>query len=108
MIVGSWYDRQSQPFRAGIFYCCNGLGAIIGSLVFYGVGQETTFAVYKAIFIICGGVTFLWGFVLLWQLPDSVLAAHHYTTEEKLMVIGIGRRNQTVSRLQHTPRWLSY
>lgn len=96
MIVNSWYDRKSQPFRAGLFYGCNGVGAIIGSLLMYGIGQIDGFPVYKSIFLICGGITFLWGFVLLWKMPDSVLTARQFTMEEKLMLIGIGKRNQTV------------
>lgn len=29
MIVGMWYMRQDQPFRAGIFYSCNGIGVMV-------------------------------------------------------------------------------
>jgi sugar phosphate permease len=29
MIVSMWYTREQQPFRAGIFYCCNGVGAMV-------------------------------------------------------------------------------
>jgi hypothetical protein len=31
MIVAMWYLRQEQPFRAGCFYCCNGIGSMVGS-----------------------------------------------------------------------------
>lgn len=28
MIVSMWYTREKQPFRAGIFYCANGIGSM--------------------------------------------------------------------------------
>ncbi|KAJ5167386.1 uncharacterized protein N7482_006167 [Penicillium canariense] len=37
MIVGMWYTRDQQPFRAGIFYSCNGLGAVIGGVLTFGI-----------------------------------------------------------------------
>jgi MFS family permease len=33
MIVSMWYMREQQPFRAGIFYCCNGVGAMVSVLL---------------------------------------------------------------------------
>lgn len=33
MIVSMWYMREQQPFRAGIFYCCNGVGAMVSAFV---------------------------------------------------------------------------
>ncbi|CAG8957882.1 hypothetical protein HYFRA_00000222, partial [Hymenoscyphus fraxineus] len=96
LIVGSWYDRQQQPFRASCFYCCNGLGSILGSLFSYGIGHLSTgLAIYKAIFLICGGLTVAWGLLLLWLLPNDVMSAKRFSLQEKVTILAIGRKNQT-------------
>ncbi|KAI1053124.1 hypothetical protein LB505_014346 [Fusarium chuoi] len=75
MIVGMWYTRQEQPFRAGVFYSCNGIGLMLGGLLSFAIGQVEGFKVWKSIFIICGGITVLFGRLLLWKLPDNILLA---------------------------------
>ncbi|EYB23618.1 hypothetical protein FG05_02945 [Fusarium graminearum] len=93
MIVSMWYTRDQQPFRAGIFYCCNGIGAMIKN-----------FPVWKAVFMTCGGMTVVWGFVLLFFLPDSIMTARHFTLEERALLIGRGRLAQT-GVLNKTIKW---
>lgn len=95
MIVGMWYKRSEQPFRAGIFYSCNGLGAMIGGLLTFGIGQIKTIAVWRAIYLILGGVTVLWGLWMFMWLPDDIMSAKRFTLEEKALLIGRGRLNRT-------------
>uniref|UniRef100_A0A093VLL3 Putative transporter n=1 Tax=Talaromyces marneffei PM1 TaxID=1077442 RepID=A0A093VLL3_TALMA len=95
LIVGMWYTRAEQPFRAGVFYSCNGLGAMIGGLLSFGIGQIKTIAVWRAIYLILGGVTVLWGVLLLFFLPDDIMSAKRFTLEDKALLIGRGRLNRT-------------
>ncbi|TPR05284.1 putative integral membrane protein [Aspergillus niger] len=95
MIVGMWYLRQEQPFRAGIFYCCNGVGSMVGGLLTYAIGQLNTFPVWRAVFLICGGATIIWGVVMMIFLPNSILTSKRFSVEEKVLLIGRGRKNQT-------------
>ncbi|OJI88593.1 hypothetical protein ASPTUDRAFT_61191 [Aspergillus tubingensis CBS 134.48] len=95
MIVGMWYLRQEQPFRTGIFYCCNGVGSMVGGLLTYAIGQLNTFPVWRAVFLICGGATIIWGVVMMIFLPNSILSSKRFTVEEKVLLIGRGRKNQT-------------
>ncbi|KAK2598814.1 hypothetical protein N8I77_012201 [Diaporthe amygdali] len=104
MIVAMWYTRPEQPFRAGVFYCCNGFGSMIGGLLTYGIGQIETFPVWKAIFLLCGGVTVIWGIVMLLFLPDSILTAKRFTLEEKALLIARGRLAKT-GILNKTIKW---
>ncbi|KAF4465281.1 allantoate permease [Fusarium albosuccineum] len=39
LIVSQWFRRETQPARAGLFYCFNGFGSMFGGILFYGVGQ---------------------------------------------------------------------
>ncbi|ORY66106.1 major facilitator superfamily transporter [Pseudomassariella vexata] len=95
MIVGMWYTRDQQPFRTGLIYSCNGLGSMIGGVLSYAIGQIQTFPVWKAIFLLCGGLTTLWGLVLLVYLPDSIIVAKRFTLEEKATLIGRGKLGRT-------------
>ncbi|KAF5970064.1 allantoate permease [Fusarium bulbicola] len=104
MIVSMWYTREQQPFRAGIFYCCNGVGAMLGGILTYGIGQIKNFPVWKAVFMTCGGMTVVWGFVLLFFLPDSIMSARHFTLEERALLIGRGRLART-GVLNKTIKW---
>lgn len=95
MIVGMWYTRDEQPFRAGIFYCCNGFGSMCGGILTYAIGQEHTFPVWKTIFILCGGVTVLWGILLMYFMPGDIISAKRFTQEEKAILIGRNQVSQT-------------
>ncbi|EAW11001.1 putative MFS transporter [Aspergillus clavatus NRRL 1] len=95
LIISMWYLRQEQPFRAGCFYCCNGVGSILGGLITFAIGQLDGFPVWRAVFLICGGVTVLWGVVLLFFLPNSILSAKRFTVEEKILLVGRGKQNHT-------------
>jgi hypothetical protein len=57
------------------------------------------------VFLICGGVTVLWGGILLLFLPNSILSAKRFTIEEKILLIGRGKQNQTVC---HWPQCAMY
>ena len=89
------YTRTEAPFRAGLFYCCNGVGSMIGGILSYGIGQIDGFPVWKAVFLVCGGMTVLWGVVLLLFLPDSILSARFFSLEEKALLIARARLAKT-------------
>ncbi|KAK4546315.1 hypothetical protein LTR36_001992 [Oleoguttula mirabilis] len=95
MIVGMWYARDEQPFRAGVFYSCNGVGSMLGGILSYAIGQLQGFAVWRAIFLLCGGVTMIWGVFLFFFLPDDITKAKRFTLEEKAILIGRGRLGRT-------------
>ncbi|KZL69870.1 allantoate permease [Colletotrichum incanum] len=52
MVVSMWYTRKELPMRAGSFCCFKRFGSIIGSIVFYGVGQADECAVWRIILVI--------------------------------------------------------
>lgn len=104
MIVGMWYTRTQQPFRAGIFYSCNGLGAIVGGLLTFGIGQIETIAVWRAIYLILGGITVTWGIVMFLFLPDDIISAKRFKLEEKALLIGRSRLGRT-GVINHQIKW---
>ncbi|WQF89234.1 Putative major facilitator superfamily, MFS transporter superfamily [Colletotrichum destructivum] len=92
LIVSQWFDRGKQPSRAGLFYCFNGIGSMTGGVLFYGVGQAKGWDVWRIIYILCGGLTVVWGIVLYLFMPDNVLTAKRFTIEERAMLIAQNAR----------------
>ncbi|CAG7555622.1 unnamed protein product [Fusarium equiseti] len=95
LIVSQWFRRETQPARAGLFYCFNGFGAMFGGIMFFGVGQAKGWDVWRTIYVLCGGLTICWGIVLFFFLPNNILTAKRYTIEERAMLIAQSARNKT-------------
>ncbi|KAF5019456.1 hypothetical protein F66182_8538 [Fusarium sp. NRRL 66182] len=95
LIVSQWFRRETQPARAGLFYCFNGFGSMFGGILFYGVGQAKGWHVWRIIYVLCGGLTICWGVLLFFFLPNNILTASRYTVEERAMLIAQSARNRT-------------
>lgn len=95
LIVSQWFRRETQPARAGLFYCFNGFGSMFGGILFYGVGQAKGWEVWRIIYILCGGMTMCWGVLLYFFLPDNILTAKRFTIEERAMLIAQSAKNRT-------------
>ncbi|KAJ5743085.1 hypothetical protein N7533_010187 [Penicillium manginii] len=87
MIVGMWYTRAQQPFRAGVFYSCNGVGAMIEPYTSSSV--ESRFA---------GGV------LMLFFLPDDIISAKRFKLDEKALLIARSRLGRT-GVINHHIKW---
>lgn len=77
---------------------------MVGGILTYGIGQISTFPVWKAIFLLCGGITVVWGSLLFFLLPDSILSAKRFGLEEKALLIARGRLGRT-GILNKTIKW---
>ncbi|KAK5958780.1 hypothetical protein OHC33_000623 [Knufia fluminis] len=95
MIVSMWYVKAEQPVRAGAFYCFNGVGSMMGGILFYAVGYAKGFPVWKIIFLLCGGVTVIWGLVLMRYLPNNIMQAKRFSPEQKALLIARSQTNRT-------------
>jgi hypothetical protein len=68
---------------------------MIGGILFYGVGQAKGWAIWRIIYMLCGGLTVSWGIVLWFFLPDSIFTAKRFSVEERTMLIARTLANQT-------------
>ncbi|KAF7174979.1 hypothetical protein CNMCM7691_005447 [Aspergillus felis] len=88
LITSLWYRTSEQPLRHGIWFCGNSISMIIGNLIAMGIWQiKTSLASWKWLFIIFGIITFLWGILMFFRLPDTPNTASFLTEEEKLIAI---------------------
>ncbi|EAL85667.1 putative MFS allantoate transporter [Aspergillus fumigatus Af293] len=86
LITSLWYRTSEQPLRHGIWFCGNSISMIIGNLVAMGIWQiKTGLQPWKWLFIIFGIVTFLWGILMFFRLPDTPNTASFLTEAEKLL-----------------------
>jgi hypothetical protein len=68
---------------------------MLGGLISFGIGQIHSFPVWRAIFLICGGVTIAWGALMMYILPGDIISAKRFTLEEKALLIGRGKLGRT-------------
>ncbi|KAG2026085.1 hypothetical protein GB937_002231 [Aspergillus fischeri] len=88
LITSLWYRTSEQPLRHGIWFCGNSISMIIGNLVAVGIWQiKTGLQSWKWLFIIFGIITFLWGILMFFRLPDTPNSASFLTEGEKLLAI---------------------
>ena len=101
-ITSMWYTRSEVPTRVGIWFAGNSLGGVITSFLAYGLGHvKHPLEPWQWMFIVLGVATFLWGFVLLFMLPDSIASAKFLSAEEKecaeqrVILAGTGKAKTT-------------
>lgn len=101
-ITTSWYTRDEIPARTGLWFSGNSIGGLVASLFAFGVGHiDDHIGPWRWMYIILGVVTFLWGFVLWYALPDSISTARFLSPEERqyaterVIVSGTGRTEKT-------------
>lgn len=99
----SFYTRDEIPVRTGIWFSGNSIGGLVASLFAFGVGHidDSSIGPWRWMYIILGAATFLWAFVLMFALPDTISSAGFLTPEEKqyaterIIVAGTGRTDKT-------------
>lgn len=117
LLTSLWYRTAEQPLRHGIWFCGNSLSLIIGGAIAVGIWQiESSLATWKVcpqyphpphltlvtdpcnhhqwLYIIFGLVTFTWGVVMLFRLPDSPTNATFLTPEERVIAVARLKSNR--------------
>jgi MFS family permease len=91
-----WWRRSEQTLRTAYWNAMNGVTFIVGSLFTYGLGHIETDDMYKyqIIFLFCGLLTVLYGFVVLVFMPDSPMSAKYLTDRERVIATQRLRANQ--------------
>ncbi|KAB8073535.1 allantoate permease [Aspergillus leporis] len=86
LLTSLWYRTSEQPLRHGIWFCGNSISLIIGNLIAVGIWQiDSAIHAWQWLFIIFGLITFLWGILMLFRLPDSPTNATFLSEEERLI-----------------------
>jgi MFS family permease len=107
LITAMWYKRSEQPLRFAVWFSSVGIGVLVGSLVFYGIGHiHGRLAPWQYQFMIIGSISSGWGILLWFILPDSPLTASFLSKEMKVVAVErmrleqIGIENKTIKKEQ--------
>ncbi|TRX95693.1 hypothetical protein FHL15_003247 [Xylaria flabelliformis] len=97
IIVSGYYTQAEQSLRQTWWFSGTGWFTIIGSALNYGFAQISNSALrpWQYIYVLAGGLTFLFGIWCLFCLPNSPLDAWFLTPEEREVAVERLRAGQT-------------
>ena len=81
-----WYGRQFH-FSLPLIDLSTGLAQIVGSLLMYGIGQNSSLAIapWRVMFLIAGGITIFAGTLFYIAMPAGPADAWFLNAEEKVL-----------------------
>ncbi|KAL4888015.1 major facilitator superfamily domain-containing protein [Aspergillus ambiguus] len=83
-LTSLWYKKNEHPLRIGLWISCNGLAQVVGALMMYGIGHQVmAVAQWKAMFLICGGLTVFVGVAFFFLMPAGPDTAWFLTQHER-------------------------
>ncbi|KAH8817061.1 major facilitator superfamily domain-containing protein [Xylogone sp. PMI_703] len=85
VITSNWYKRREHPIRVAWWTTSGGLATICGAILMYLVGGAHHLAIanWRAMFLICGGVTLLNGLLFIFVMPLDTTVAWFLTEDER-------------------------
>lgn len=86
IIVARWYQREEQPIRQVVWFAGTPLFAIFGGLIGYAMGhiEDPSIATWRIMFLIFGGITFIWGIIIFFWFPADPSTAWCLSEEERV------------------------
>ncbi|RWQ94080.1 major facilitator superfamily domain-containing protein [Paecilomyces variotii] len=84
-ITSIWYRKSEHPMRIGMWVTMNGLAQVIGSLLMYGIGKNSTLSLapWRVLFLICGSLTSFCGILFYILIPSVPEKAWFLNQREK-------------------------
>ncbi|QPG97371.1 hypothetical protein C2857_006217 [Epichloe festucae Fl1] len=102
LIIGSWYKKNEQAMRMGIWLCCNGYVSMVSPLINYGLGSTNpSGSSWRLMFYFAGGMTIAWGILLLFILPADPIRAKGLEPRERYVLVARLRTNNSGVRNTH-------
>lgn len=84
-ITSIWYRKSEHPLRIALWVTMNGIAQVIGSLLMYGIGKNSSLALapWRVMFLVCGAMTVFCGFLFYFIMPTGPGDAWFLTAREK-------------------------
>ncbi|KAF3032645.1 hypothetical protein E8E12_002309 [Didymella heteroderae] len=102
VIVGSFYKKNEQAFRMGIWYSCTGYVSIFSPVLNYGFGRaKSSLANWKLMYLFAGAITIVWGVALWWVLPPDPVRAKGFNDRQRYISVARLRSNNSGVRNTH-------
>ncbi|CAI4538009.1 BDM_1a_G0025930.mRNA.1.CDS.1 [Saccharomyces cerevisiae] len=97
ILTSQWYRREEHFARIAYWFSCNGLGAIIGGSIAYGLAHHAesySLKSWKILFIITGLLSIFFGVLFYFYVPENPSKAWFLSEEERLYQVQRIRSNQ--------------
>ncbi|VTT69226.1 unnamed protein product [Fusarium fujikuroi] len=102
MIVGSFYKKNEQAMRMGIWYSCTGYVSIISPIINYGFGQiNGGVSSWRYMYYFSGALTIVWGIILVFVLPPDPVRAKGFSERERYILVARLKTNNSGVRNTH-------
>ncbi|KAF1813347.1 MFS transporter [Eremomyces bilateralis CBS 781.70] len=102
VMVSSFYKKDEQAWRQGIWFSASAFISVPGPLINYGLGHITgSLAPWKYMFIVAGCLTMLWSIVVYFFMPPDPIRAKGFTERERFILVARLRSNNTGVRNTH-------
>ncbi|KAF7563992.1 hypothetical protein G7046_g124 [Stylonectria norvegica] len=111
-ITSIWYRKKEHAVRTALWVSMNGLAQVIGCLLMYGIGKNTSLSIapWRVLFIICGALTTLAGIGFFVLMPNGPKDAWFLNAREKEVLSlrmakdreGGDKTSSSVSQLKET------
>ncbi|KAM3417490.1 hypothetical protein BST61_g5734 [Cercospora zeina] len=102
VIVGSWYKKNEQALRLGIWYSTTGYVSVFSPLVNYGLGHiEGPLSNWTYMYFFAGACTIVTGVVAWFVLQPDPVTADYLCERERYILFARLRTNNSGIRNQH-------
>ncbi|OAP63379.1 hypothetical protein AYL99_02606 [Fonsecaea erecta] len=96
IVISMWWRRTQQLPRFSIWYTSCAFGALVGSLLIYGIGHiHGSLAQWKYQYLILDAITVMWGVFMVFALPNNPVTAYFLNERQKVVAIERMRSEQT-------------
>ncbi|KAK3709731.1 hypothetical protein LTR37_010758 [Vermiconidia calcicola] len=103
LVVSSFYKKNEQALRMGLWYCATGYVSIVSPLINYGLGHISGGALnsWQYMYLVAGGLTVIWSFVIFFFMPPDPIRVKGFTDRERYIAIARLRSNNAGVRNTH-------
>ncbi|EMF11753.1 allantoate permease [Sphaerulina musiva SO2202] len=96
MIIGSWYRKNEQAFRIGMWYSLTGYTATFSPLINYGLGHiEGKLNAWTYMYFFAGGITILWSIAIYFFLVPDPVRVKSFSYRAKYILVARLRTNNS-------------
>lgn len=99
LFTSQWYTKNEQGARTGIWFSFNGVAAIVGGVLAYGISRGSrqygsAIEPWRILFLTTGLSTILTGFTFLYHMPDNQWNSRFLRFTDRKLAVERIRGNQ--------------
>lgn len=106
VITSLYYKRNEQPLRQGLWFLGNAVALVVSAACAYGISLwHHKLANWKYLFLIYGAITFAYGLVMFFAIPDSPTTSWFLSEREREVAVHRVLENKNAVKHEHKFKW---